>query len=315
MADGDIDYLSNNNIDCTIEINGEKQRASLFVSPVGSPGSGLFQEVEIQDQISDPLEFYLSRKITTTNLTSNIAVVDQGDYLEVTETATVQVDDATGAAPDPVGSMWLEIWEGPFKYQGEIISVTGNNLSLAKPIGFPFTTSAVVYIVDVNQNRDFTGTGIGSQYYTYDPPSSYTEDTHETRFMITMLHSNDADPSLYGDIAELPLGIVYSGRGTLFSTETGLPKDLVVYNNLFNIKINEDYKSVAYDVSFDPKSGNPSSPNLAGTSVRKTFNGRDKSGVVIPVRQSRDEATRALFRDDLSTLDLHRIRIIGHQVI
>lgn len=272
---------------------------------------GLNVDTYIQDQISDPLEFYLSRKINETNLTTSIPINTAGDPWEVTETETITLDDVTGVA----AGLWIELWEGAFKFQAEIDGVAGSDVTLKKPIGFPFTTAAVVYLVDVDSNKDFTGTGIGPQYYTYDPPSIYTEDTHENRYMITMLHVAESDASLYGDQAELPNGIVYSGRGKTFTYETGLAADLVLYNNLFNVRRNEDYKSLAYDVSFEPRSGNPAAGNFYGTTVRKTFNGQDKSGVVIPVRQDRNEATRALFRDDLSGLELHRIRVVGHQVI
>jgi hypothetical protein len=228
----------------------------------------------------------------------------------VVETTQVTLADSTGLA---VG-LWVEIWEGPFKYQGEISAVASATIDLLLPIGFPFTTSAVVYLVDVDQNKDFTGTGIGPQLYTYDPPSIYTEDSYINRFIVAMLHTDESDSSTYGDIqGGLSMGIAFSGRGKLFALETGLPLDLIVYNELFNIKQNVDYKTIAYDVTYEPKSGNPASPALYGTSVRKTFNGKDKSGIVIPVRQARDEATRAWFRDDLSSLDYHRIRMIGHQ--
>lgn len=281
---------------------------------------GPFQEsidIYLQDQISDPLEFYLSRKLATTSLTENIPINTSSSPWQVTETETITVLDPTGFQ---VG-LWVELWDNSLKFQAEIENVSGSDITLAKPIGFPFTTNSILYLVDVDQNKNFTLAGtnpIGHQYYTYEPPMMYGNDTHENRFMITMLHDTASDPALYGDIEALTNGIVFSGKGKRFATETGLADDLVLFNNLFNIKRNEDYKSIAYDVAFDPASGNTSIPGETGkygTSVRKTFNGQDKSGVVIPVRVLREEATRALFRDDLSSLFLHRIRVIGHRVL
>jgi hypothetical protein len=274
-------------------------------------------DVYVQDQITNPLEWYVSRKITTTNLTNNIVVTDEGLYFQTTPTVIVTLDDVTGAVADPVGNFYLEIWEGFFQYQGEIVNVAGNNITLANPIEFPFTTEATVYIVDINQNRDFTdATGIGEQEYSFAPAPNFLGDWHINRFMITMLHPEESDSSTYGDIqGGLDLGISYCGLGTLFPSETGLPRDLRLGYCLFNIKKNSDYKSVAFDVSYDPKSGNPASPTLYGTSVRKTFNGQDKSGVAIPIRRERNETSSAILRDDLSDLSLHRIRAIGHLVV
>ena len=131
--------------------DGDKAR--LIVDEIGgtakAPG---YRDIYIQDQISDPLEFYISRKIDTAqSITANIPVIDQGDFYEVQETTTITLTSAASAA---IG-LWIEIWEGPFKHQSEISNVVGNNVTLLNPIGKPFTTSATVYIVDVDQNKNF----------------------------------------------------------------------------------------------------------------------------------------------------------------
>ena len=276
-------------------------------------------DVEIQDQVSNPLEWLMSRKISTTaKLTADIPVTDETTHYQVTPTTEITLTDATGATADAKGNMYLEIWEGYFQYQGEIIGVSTNTLTLAFPIEFPFTTDADVYIVDVNQNRNFLVGGIGTKNYTFQPGNAFLGDWYINRFMITMQHVTASDVSTYGDIYlanGLTYGIAFCGKGTLFPSETGLDKNLKLGNCLFNIKKNADYKNVAFDVAFDAKGGNPSSPQLYGTSVRKTFNGQDKSGVVIPVRKARGEYSMQIFRDNLDTLTGHRTRITGHLVI
>lgn len=267
-------------------------------------------DVALQDQTTNPLEWYASRKITETNLSAPIAVTDEGDYYQVTPTTTVTLDDVTGIA---VG-LHLELWEGYLQFQGEIIAVSGNDVTLSFPIEFPFTTSADAFIVDVDMNKDFTGTGIGEQVYSFKPGDAFVGDWHITRLIVNMLHTEESDSSLYGGISELTNGVAFCGNGTQFPEETGLDKNLKLAYCLFNIKKNSDYKSIAFDVSYDPKSGNPSAGTLYGTNVRKTFNGQDKSGVVIPVRKARGEYSRVILRDDLSGLALHRIRVIGHLV-
>ena len=268
-------------------------------------------DVAIQDQTTSPLEWYLSRKITTTALSSPIAITDQGDYLQVTETFDITVNSVAGIA---VGN-WVEIWESYFFFQSEITAINGNVLTLSKTVGFPYTTSAVVYLVDVDQNKNFLVGGIGSKEYSFVPPSSFLGSFHINRTIITMLHNDESDSSTYGDIqGGITNGILFKGRGTLFASETGLSKPLRLWNSLLNIKENEDWEATAYDVTYQDKSGNPSSPALYGTRVRKTFNGRDRSGVAIPVRIERLEATIQVLRDDLSTLSKHRTKIMGHLI-
>jgi len=268
-------------------------------------------DIYLQDQTTSPLEWYLSRKITTTALTNPIATTDQGDYLQVTETFDITVNSVAGII---VGN-WVEIWEGYFFFQAEIRAINGNVLTLYKSVGFPYTTNAVVYLVDIEQNKNFLAGGIGSQEYSFLPPPTFLGSFHINRTTVTMLHSAASDSSTYGDIQTgIPNGIIFKGRGTLLASETGLPKPLRLWNSLLNIRRNEDWESTAYDVSYQDKSGNPSSPTLYGTRVRKTFNGQDKSGVVIPVRIQRLEATIGVFRDDLSTLTRHRIKVMGHLV-
>lgn len=268
-------------------------------------------DVDISDQTTSPVEWYLSRKITTTALTNPIATTDQGDYLQVTETFDITVGSVAGIV---IGN-WVEIWEGYFFFQAEIRAINGNVLTLYKSVGFPFTINAVVYLVDIDQNKNFLVGGIGTQEYTFLPPSTFLGSFHLTRTTITMLHANASDSSTYGDIQTgIPNGIIFKGRGTLLTSETGLSKPLRLWNSLLNIRKNEGWESSAYDVTYQDKSGNQASPTLYGTRIRKTFNGRDKSGVVIPVRKERLEATIVVFRDDLSTLTRHRIKVMGHLV-
>jgi hypothetical protein len=268
-------------------------------------------DTEIQDQTTNPLEWYLSRKITTTALTNSIGITDEDDYLQVTETSTVALNSVSGVI---VGN-WIEIWEGLFNLQAEITAINGLNVTLGKTIGFPFTTNAVVYLVDIDQNKNFLVEGLGEKEYSFIPPSNFLGSFHINRTIITMLHLAESDSSTYGDIQTgIPNGIIFKGRGTLLKTETGLTKPLRLWNSLLNIKTNDDWEATSYDVTYQNKSGNPSSPSLYGTRVKKSFNGQDKSGVVIPVRIERQEATIAVFRDNLSTLSKHRIKIMGHLV-
>jgi hypothetical protein len=123
----------------------------IYIYPIGADGRVRldnitpYAETAEQDQISSPLDMYLSRKVGVTNLTSDIPTTDEGDYYAVTETFTFALDDVSAInMSDPKGNPWLEIWEGSFFFQAEIINLVGNNVSTSMPIGLPFTTNATV---------------------------------------------------------------------------------------------------------------------------------------------------------------------------
>lgn len=117
-------------------------------------------DVEISDQTTSPIEWYLSRKLASTTLAIATPITDEGSYLKVTELYTISVASSTGAVAN---TTWVEIWEGALFMQAQIINVSGTTLTLAKQVGYPFTTNAVVLIVDIDQNKNFLAGGIGKR--------------------------------------------------------------------------------------------------------------------------------------------------------
>lgn len=250
----------------------------------------LVRDISIQDYDGRPVDFFLTYKITTTSLSAPL------DIITTPRIFTITVDDPTGAAP----GICVELWEGDNFYQGEILSVLGNDISLYLPIGLPFTTNATVYICDANMATAL------ERDYTFYPGAANTRDYHITRFIVQMTHADPGDDSRFGDIAGgLANGIYFGGHGQVQGVD--------IFNMVYNFRTNGDFKARAYDVSYsDRASSTPG--NQYGTSVRKTFNGMDKSGVVIPVKKAEDNYIIGHTRDaalaDLSSL---RIAMTGHQ--
>lgn len=242
-----------------------------------------------------PLEFFLSRKIATTTF----AVAPTVDSY------VVELTDATGAIANLTH---LEVWGTVFGSvrlwsQVEIEDVDENTVTLAMTIGAPFTTDAVVRIVDINLASQETASLETPFIYSFDPPPN-TEvqtfsDFEETRFIIHMVHDSAGQDILFGDLEALTNGVVFRGRGSLGAT--------TIYNNLFNAKNNGNWVVRSYDLRYRDTVGG----TKRSTSVRKTFNGRDKSDVVIPVRQEFNEATEAVIRDDLTDLVSFNILVMG----
>lgn len=248
------------------------------------------------DSISPPVEWYMSQRITETNLSSNIGIT--GGVVDCPETITV--DDPTGAA----AGEFIEMWEGPFYMQVGIKSVLGNDITLDMPVGFPFTTAGNVYIVTCDMNVDGSVT---PQRFRFDPGPVGTNDYHITRFVLVMTHSAAGDDSKFGSVAALGNGVYFAARGTI-PTALG---PLVIVNNLFNVKDNGDLRVRTYDIDYSDKAG----PGLFGTASRKTFNGDEKSGVVVPVLKANNDSPFAEVRDDLTGLSTFRIAFNGYVVV
>jgi hypothetical protein len=252
---------------------------------------GTDQDVAIQDYTGSPVDMFITYKVTETNLSVPL------DIISTPRTFTVTVDNPTGASQ----GMFLELWEGSFYYQGEIASVAGNDITLYLPVGYPFSTSATIYICDANMNTAL------ERDYTFDPGDANTRDYHLTRFIVQMAHEAAGDDSRFGDIeGGLTNGVYFGGRGTVSGID--------IFNFVYNFRTNGDFASIAYDVKYSDKAGLPSSPSQFGTLVRKSFNGPDKSGVVLQVIKAENNAVVGHTRDaSLADLSRFRIRVMGHQ--
>lgn len=241
--------------------------------------------VQPLDRVANPLDFLASQRLTETHLSSPNAI----------GAISITVEDPTNAAP----GKYIEMWENGAFYQGEIKSVDGSTIGLHLPMGLPFSTSANCFIVNVDMNIA-GGTPSAPHVFKFAPGDQCDVDFYITRFIVQITQNLAGDDSKYGDLAQLSNGLYIGGKGTI----QGIP----IYNNLFAIRSNGDYKIRSYDLSYNDKAG----PGVYGVSARKTFNGPDKSGTVIPNRRATKEEALMCVQDDLSGLISHRISIHGY---
>lgn len=207
-----------------------------------------------------------SRVINVTNVTDNIFV---GTYIII----------ASGGI-------------GRF-YTGEVLSISGNLVTLDTPIDFNFSSGFPV----IPTTRDLNVDGsVNTQTFfvgTTGMQSNLTFDI--TRVMIHFKTSTAVSLATFGDLPSLTNGLVLRR----------MDGDI---RNIFNVKNNGDIANLAFD--YDPHLATNPAQGQNGANFRYTFAGADKHGVVI--RLSAGEELQALVQDDLTSLQEFRIIAEGH---
>ena len=97
-------------------------------------------DVAIQDQHTEPISIFASRKLSTSNLTSALTVDDNVITISSGHTATTNDH--------------LEIQEGGRYLQASITSKTSVDLTVDMPTCCAFTTEAEVRITNIHMNVD-----------------------------------------------------------------------------------------------------------------------------------------------------------------
>lgn len=277
MAENDVKYLSNNNIDCEIEKDGVFQRASLSV--VIPPGGSM--DVNIQDLPTEQIRLFLGEKLDDFTILVNTTKDDE----------TIDIE-TTGVTP-LVGD-FIILQESGHVSQFEIDGVTpiaGNQytIDIAIPIDFPYTTDSVCKLEDVDMDKD--GSLVQIDYM--EGPIAGTN-WHITRMIPSMVLSTAGDDGLFGNLTALTKGQYFRKENTV-ETE-----------NYFNIKENADFAVEGYDIRYPTRSGGQGS---FGMTNRTTFT---KNGAVIELKGSSGHVFRATTRDNMLALGKYRIKIHGH---
>lgn len=201
---------------------------------------------------------------------------------------SITVTDSTGISNDDV----ICIKEKARYYQGLVTGVVGNVVSLDVPLDEAFTTSAVVENAAYDLAVDGSST---TQVFKVAAPANAT--WHIYRIVFTITDNSAMDDSKFGGITALT-------NGVLIRASNGIAK------NIFNVKSNSDFASIAYDLTYSDKAPAGS----FGLRCRRTFNGEEKNGVVLALHGNDGDTFEFWVRDDLTDLSSFKIRVQGHRV-
>ena len=241
-------------------------------------------DVNIQDQTTDPIIVNFNRIDASTTLKDTVAIGD----------TSIVLTSATGA---DVGD-YLIIFNPDLLrfYKGIILSIDTDTMFLDTPLDVAYPAGSFVDLTTTNMAVDGSVT---TQIFGVRgvSPSPIGIAVDITRIIVQCQTATAVDLSKFGDLAALTNGLVLRKRDGR-------------YFNIFNIKTNGELAALGYDwtpyLATNPQQGQD------GFLFRLTFAGMNKLGVAIRLRPGED--LQFLVQDDLSGITVLEITAEGHVV-
>jgi len=260
-----------------------------YIANVGSNGA---LDINVQDQISEIVDLYVSEGLDTVTILADVELYD----------TTINIE-TTGYTPLVGDNLCLK--ENSAFSQSGVVSVTpitGNQytLGLDVQLDFAFTTEGGCSLRNVNMAVD--GSSVPRIFEVSPRGLDAAVEWDLCRMIGSMVHAGTPDDGKFGGAAAL-------AKGVFFRRVNGTVK------NGFSAKTNGDLALRMYDVYYTDKA--PAGEN--GTRFRRSFNGQDKNGVAI--RLTNDEVPedadtlQVIIQDDLTDLTSFHIVVQGHVVI
>jgi hypothetical protein len=264
-----------------VTIYGNTSGSTVSELKLASDGS---QDVNVQDQTTDPIIFKFN-KIAESTILSDTALVD--GY-------TLIVDDTTGVA----NNNYVIVFNPDTErfYKGLMLSVSGDTLTMDTPLDSTFPDSSFVDFTSTNMNVDGSSTAQTFGVRGVSPsPVGITVDI--TRIILHCQTATAVDLAKFADITELSKGWVLRVRnGRNF--------------NIFNVKTNGEMAALMYDwtpyLATNPQQG------VDGFLGRLTFAGQSKIGVAVRLMPGED--LEFIIQDDLTDITLLEVTAEGHIV-
>ena len=249
-------------------LTSTEQRLPIEISERGGIGSAVY----IQDQTTDMLDLpFLQSKVIDLTLAVD-TVVNERD-IELTAGHGLTTANSAGHIIELAHNA-----DGHF-YQGEILSVAGDTITVAPPLTDIYdVATTVIGTGNPNMAGDAaTGVAIDGSVtpviFTIRPLPGQSGDI--TRIIMATTSTNESDLTTFGGAPGLDVGMtlrVKRSDGT--------------FKNLFTYRTNFDIAIHGFDTGvFNPKLGN----SINGFIARVTFNGQSKHGVVVRLDGIQDE--------------------------
>lgn len=261
--------------------------------------------VNIQDQTTEIIDLHLS-------LFESTLTIDQDMSLKDTQVLAT-VDPAFDPNPPASGGRIICFKEGTAFFQAGILSAVNQGgdqwlIDLDSPTDFPFTTAGGCSVRTINMAVDGSVTPVEFE-----------------------ISPDRLDANLKWDIVRVIMTFVGPGFGTppdnqpddttFGAAGPALTKGLVWrkengnHKNIFNAKTNADFRVRMYDVSYQDANKNGD----FGVSIRRTFGGQDKNGVVIRLENDIDPDNADKFimiiQDDLTDHVFIQAVVQGHVIL
>lgn len=175
---------------------------------------------------------------------------------------------------------------------GKVLSIAGDVITLDTPVPYAFSLSSTVFTYDKNMNKDGSVTPV-----VFSITNAFTVPVDIVRFIFHITAATSMDDSKFGGISALTRGIVLRKKISASS-----------YINYWNVKTNGEFGEIAFDKVYDDKA--PS--GVYGLTVRITYGGQSKHGVVIRIDPG--ESIELVVQDDLTGEASFTMAMGGHVV-
>lgn len=233
-------------------------------------------DVQIQNQYSDILNYNMRRLIRP--LTVVIATIN---------TYTITVTDASAVTAG--NSVCMQ--QDTRIFQAKILSKNGNILTIDTPLDYTYTSGAELHECSFDLNVNGSTTPVIA---SIEPMAGIKFDIKN--IIISMQHSTAGGDAVFGNLAELTKGIV-------------LRKSNGIHHTIFNVKTNGQLASNCYDLVYTDRA---TPTQIYGTRAR--LNLSEHTGNVIRLDGNLDEKLELIIQDNLSSLNLFRVKVQGHIV-
>lgn len=241
-------------------------------------------QVVLQDQATPPIDLYFVQAngpptVSTADTTIN------GTSIEVVSTANILPGDYLGVfSGNPATARF---------FFAEVLSVVSQVVNVDTP--FDFVYEAGSFVQSLNRDMDVDGSTTPEIFdvRASSPTNILTVDI--TRIMVSMTCNSAVDLNKFGDLTALTNGIV-------------LRKVDGDYRNIWNVKTNNDFSNLAFDLKIYSAS-NPVQ-GIDGLSCRYSFAGQEKHGVAL--RLEPGEKLELINPANLTGLTSFRIIAQGH---
>lgn len=236
-------------------------------------------DVYIQDQHSRLVDVYFTTFLSSASLSASTVIDNNLIYL----------NDGHGSQ---VGNIICLKDQSSF-YQGQILSIDGNILSMDSILDHPFPLSAHCSI----QSNDLSVDGSETpKIFRISPMHMNNISWDITRIMGIILDGSNMDGSKFGGISALTKGVLF--RKTNGESE-----------NMFNIKSNSDLSLRCFDMRYDDRAAGNGAYEVT---FKRDFSGQHNNGVTIRLNDT--DILEIVVQDDLRDLDRFNVIGQGHYV-
>jgi len=247
-----------------------------IIAPLESNGA---IPVNVQDQHSEIIDLFLHNNLGTFSLASPTSLGDTVLSLE--------------AEHGVIAGEIVCIKEGASYFQGDVISVNINDITLDSPMDNTYTVAAHCHRGITNMAVDGSSSPI---VFHIRPPDEADWDVVRMNFHIE--DSTAMDDGTFGGTDALTNGVVVQVRnGT--------------YKNIFNVKTNGDFAERCHPREYVDK---PPAGTGYAMNAHRVFGGQGQNGVTVRLVGADEEALVIIIQDDLTDLDIFRVIAQGHTV-